>query len=301
MNPPRAIAVTGSTGLVGSALVDSLAQDNIRVLRLVRREARTEDEVAWNPTKQTIEAAKLEGIDAVVHLAGRNIVDRRWTPAFKKEIRDSRVLGTQLISKTIAELDQKPRVLVSASAIGYYGVRGSEVLTEESSAGTGFLAETCQEWEAACQPAWEAGVRVVQLRIGAVLSPKGGMLKKLLPQFRLGLGGVVGRGDQIVSWIALHDLVNSIRHAIDHEGLHGAVNATAPEPVSNRTFTKALGAKLSKPTFMMAPAGALRVALGPMASEIIIGGADIRPERLTHSGFQFQEPKITDALDQLLG
>ena len=301
MNPPRTVAVTGASGLVGTAVVASFEQDGVRVLRVVRRTPRSPDEVAWDPTSGEVDSAALEGIDAVIHLAGRNLATEKWTPEVKKQIVDSRVVGTRVLSEALASLEKKPRVMMSASAIGFYGDRGDEVLDEESPPGSGFLSDTCQQWEAACQSAWDADIRVVQLRIGVVLSTKGGMLAKVLPQFRMGLGGVVGGGNQKFSWISLDDLVRAIRFVVDNDSMHGAVNGTAPHPVTNRQFTKALGAKLHRPTFLSVPGFIPRAIMGEMAEALVLEGADIRPKRLEEAGFQFQAPELPTALDQILG
>ena len=300
MDDPPPYAITGASGLVGRALVESLAADELPAMRLVRRRpADAPHECYWKPSAGEIDAARLEGVEVVVHLAGKGIADERWTAKVKREIVDSRVQGTRLIAETIARMERKPRVLVSAAAIGFYGPRGDEPLTEESPVGEGFLAETSQQWEAACQPAWEAGVRVVQLRIGIVLSPDGGALGKMLPIFRLGGGGVMGSGDQVMSWIALPDLVRAIRFAADNESLHGAVNATGPAPVTNREFTQQLGAKLKRPTLVPAPAFGLKLVMGEMAT-IVLDGQRVLPQRLQDTGFEFQAPNLDSALDLVL-
>ena len=294
------VAISGATGLVGSALTKSFEADGIRVLRLVRRPTDSPDEATWNYETGEVDAAKLEGIDAVIHLAGENVAKKRWSKSVKQAIADSRIKGTRLLAETVASLNHKPRVFVCASAIGYYGDRGHEVLNEESPAGKGFLAETCQSWEAACQPAWEADVRVVQMRIGVVLSPEGGALKKMVPLFRKGLGGPVGSGQQIVSWIALPDLVNAIRHVVHHDSIHGAINGTAPKPVSNSQLAKALGRAVSRPAVLPAPAAALYLMMGEAAGPLLLESADIRPQRLQESGFQFESPDIDSALKRVL-
>ncbi|MEN0110453.1 MAG: TIGR01777 family oxidoreductase, partial [Planctomycetota bacterium] len=285
MPAPRTVAVTGASGLVGSALRQAFEADGVRVLRLVRRPPQGEDEVFWDPSTGEIDAAKLEGVDLIFHLAGKGIADDRWTPAVKDEIVSSRVDGTRLIAGTVAGLEQKPRALVSASAIGFYGDRGAEAVDEDSAAGTGFLAETCLQWEAAGAAAWEAGVRVAQVRIGIVLSPDGGALSKMLPVFRWGGGGVLGSGEQVMSWIALPDLVRVLRFVGDVDSIHGAVNATAPGAVTNREFTKALGAKLARPTIAPAPAFVLKAAMGEMAGPLLLEGARVTPKRLREAGF----------------
>ncbi|TWT46700.1 TIGR01777 family oxidoreductase [Botrimarina hoheduenensis] len=302
MNDPPPFAISGSTGLVGSALIDSLSADEIPALRLVRGErSPAPNEALWEPKAGKVDAARLEGVEVIVHLAGKHIAGERWTPQVKQQIVDSRVNSTRLLAETIASMDRKPRVFVCASATGYYGNRGDEPVDETSPAGEGFLAETCQQWEAACQPAWEAGVRVVQLRIGIVLSPKGGALEKMLPLFRWGGGGVLGSGDQVMSWIALPDLVRAIRFVAGNDAVHGAVNATAPQPVSNREFTKTLGAKLGRPTWAPAPAFALKLAMGEMAEPLLLHGSRVLPHRLEEAGFRFETPDLGSALDQVLG
>ena len=255
MTSPGAVAITGASGLVGAALAGSLSADGVRVVRLVRREPGPgADEVRWSPSEGFVDAEALEGVDAVVHLAGESLASGRWTEARKALIRDSRVEGTRTLVDAITRMRRKPRVLVSASAIGYYGAhRGETLLTEGSPPGDDFLARVCVTWEAAAAPAREAGVRTVLLRTGLVLSAKGGALAKMRTPFKLGAGGVIGPGDQWVSWIALGDLVRIIRFALDREGLAGPINAVAPTPVTNQAFTKALGRALGRPTLIPLP------------------------------------------------
>lgn len=300
MSDQRTVAITGASGLVGSALTKSFEEDGVRVLRLVRKPSDEPNTVHWDPDSHVTDASQLEGVDAVIHLAGENIAKKRWTASFKKKIADSRVLGTKTLSEALAGLDRKPRTLVCASAIGFYGDRGHEVLTEDSPVGLGFLAETCQQWEAAGQPAWEAGIRVAQVRIGVVLSPEGGALEKMLPIFRKGLGGPLGRGNQIVSWVALPDLVRLLRFVVDNDSIHGVVNGTAPQPVSNKEFSSALGRAVGKPAFLPAPAFALRLAVGEAAGPLLLESADVRPKRLEEAGFQFETPDIDSALKRVL-
>ncbi|MEO0530554.1 MAG: TIGR01777 family oxidoreductase [Planctomycetota bacterium] len=300
MSSPRTVAITGASGLVGTALTNAFTTDGVRVLRLVRHPAKSDDEVYWKPSTGEIDAAKLEGVDLVFHLAGKGIADQRWTPAVKRLIVESRVQGTQLIARTLANLENKPRALVSASAIGFYGDRGDTPVDEDSSAGEGFLADTCQKWEAANAAAWEAGLRVAQMRIGIVLSPKGGALAKMLPVFRMGGGGVVGSGDQVMSWIALPDIVAALRFVGDVESMHGAINATAPGAVTNREFVKALGEELNRPTLVPVPAFALKLAMGEMAEGLLLEGARVVPKRLTEAGFSFETPQLPEALDRVL-
>ncbi|MEQ8849335.1 TIGR01777 family oxidoreductase [Botrimarina sp.] len=303
MDSPRAVAVTGSSGLVGSALCDAFATDGVRVLRLVRSRSAADgtDAVFWKPSSGEIDAAALEGVDLVFHLGGKGIADDRWTPAVKDLIRSSRVDSTRLLAQTLAGLSDKPRTLVTASAIGYYGDRGDTPLDESASPGRGFLARTCVDWEDAGAPAWEAGLRVVQTRIGMVLSKRGGALAKMLPVFRKGMGAVLGSGDQVVSWIALPDLIRVLRFVGDVESINGAVNAVAPGAVTNREFTKKLGEKLGKPTFLPAPTFALKMAMGEMAEEVLLSSARVVPRKLSEAGFDFECPTLGVALDRVLG
>ncbi|MGL4511757.1 MAG: TIGR01777 family oxidoreductase [Lacipirellulaceae bacterium] len=297
MSSLRTVVVTGSTGLVGSALVRSLEADGVRVIRLVRRPVRDpQREAFWDPAAGKIDVVALEGVEAAFHLAGKGIAESRWTPRVKREILDSRVQGTTLLARALAGLDSKPTVMVSASAIGYYGDRGAEPVDEDSPPGVGFLADTCRAWEGACRPAWEGGIRVAQVRIGIVLSKEGGALAKMLPVFRWGLGGVLGSGAQYMSWVALSDLVRALRFVADSPMMHGAVNGVAPGAVTNREFTRVLGGQLGKPTVAPAPGIALRVAVGEMARPLLLEGANVRPKRLEQAGFRFELPDLAEAL-----
>jgi uncharacterized protein (TIGR01777 family) len=292
----RQVAVSGSSGMVGSALVRSLERDGYVVRRLVRSRPVTErGDIHWDPEGGTIDAAQLEGIDAVVHLAGEPL-DKRWTEEQKRKIRESRVEGTRLLAEAIAALDAPPAVLITASAMGIYGDRGDEPLDEESTGGTGFLADVVRGWEAATAPAAEAGVRVVNLRFGVVLSPSGGALGRMLLPVRLGAGGRLGSGKQWMSWVALSDAVRAIRFAIDDEALRGAVNVVAPTPVTNADFTRALGKALHRPAVMVVPAAALRLAFGEMADEALLASQRVYPRRLAQAGFHFDHPEIEGAL-----
>ncbi|MBI2875849.1 MAG: TIGR01777 family protein [Candidatus Tectomicrobia bacterium] len=293
------IAVSGSSGLVGSALVPFLRTSGHRVIRLVRR-APSETDILWNPAEGVKDLSQLEGVDAVVHLAGENIAAGRWTPERKAEIRHSRVEGTQKLCESLAQLSQPPRVLVSASAIGFYGNRGSETLREESPPGRDFLAQVCVAWEAATEPASRAGVRVVQPRFGMILSPAGGALQRMLTPFKLGVGGRIGSGTQFMSWIALDDAIGAIEHAIRTESLQGPVNAVAPHPVTNAEFTQVLARVLSRPAFLPLPAFAARLALGEMADALLLSSARVIPARLQESGYPFQYPELEGALRHLL-
>jgi hypothetical protein len=296
------VAVSGSAGLVGSEVAASLSAAGHEVIRLVRRTpAPGEMAVRWDPGQGEVDAAGLEGLDAVVHLAGENIASGRWNAARKAAIRDSRVNGTRLLCNALSGLARPPETLVCASAIGYYGDRGSDVLTEESPPGAGFLPEVCREWEAAAEAAVRKGIRVVSLRIGVVLSPKGGALSRMLPLFRTGLGGVIGTGRQYVSWIAIDDLVGIVLHALRTGELRGPVNAVAPVPVTNRELTGALGKVLSRPTPLPVPAFALRLAVGEMADALLLASARVAPNRLLDTGYVFRSPELEPTLRRLLG
>ena len=293
------VLVTGATGFIGSHLVPFLAQRGHAVQRVTRRPSRPGD-VAWNPARGEIDAASLQPPEAVVHLAGENIADARWTDAKKQRIRDSRVQGTQFLSATLTGLPHPPRVLVSASAVGYYGHRGEEVLTEESGGGKGFLAAVCRQWEAATQPAVQAGIRTVCLRHGLVLGADGGLLHTILPLFRLGLGGPVGSGRQYGSWISLPDLLHVILYCVGTETLSGPVNAVAPNPVTMKEFATTLGQVLNRATRVSVPEFAARLALGEMANELVLASARVVPARLHTSGYGFIHATLDVALRDLL-
>ncbi len=296
---PSCIAVSGATGLVGRALCAYLEVGGHRVRRITRSPG--PGDIGWNPGRGELDAAALEGVDAVVHLAGESIASLRWTAAKKRAILDSRVLGTRLLAEAIPKLASPPRTFVSASAVGYYGDRGDERVNEESTPGEGFLADVCRAWEAECAPLERAGLRVVRMRIGAVLAARGGALAAQLPLFRLGLGGPVGGGEQFISWIALDDLVYAIAFALAEPGLSGAVNATAPTPVSNRAFARTLGHVLGRPAVLPQPAFALRLGLGEMASELLLSGAYVAPDTLKAAGFTFGLPDLESALRLEIG
>jgi hypothetical protein len=300
------IIVTGSTGLIGTALVAALIRRGDEVTRLVRGAARARRadgarEVLWNPARGELDAAELEGHDAAVHLAGDPVAEGRWTDEKKRRIRDSRVQGTTLLAATLAKLQTPPRTLLSASAVGYYGDRGQETLTEESATGTDFLANVCREWEASTGAAKAAGVRVVLLRFGVVLSGEGGALAKMLTPFKLGAGGRIGSGEQYMSWIALDDVTGAILHALAHEELAGAVNVVAPRPVTNAEFTKTLGGVLGRPTIFAVPAFAARLAFGEMADAALLASQRVEPARLKASNYEFKYPELEGALRHALG
>jgi uncharacterized protein len=295
------ILLTGSHGLVGSALRPLLRAQGHDVLALIRdRPVEPRREARWDPATGFIDAQALEGLDAVVHLAGENLAGGRWTASRKAAIRDSRVLGTRLLSQTLAAAAQPPRVLISASAIGYYGDRGEEVLTEATLPGTGFLSQVCQEWEEATGPAAARGIGVVLLRFGVILSRTGGALTKMLPLFRLGLGGRLGHGRQFWSWIHIDDVAATILHAVQEQTLSGPVNVVSPQPVTNAEFTRTLAAVLGRPAVLPAPAFALKLALGEMADAALLSSARVLPEKLQRSGFRYRFPDLRGALEQLL-
>ncbi len=299
---PRRIAVTGATGLVGAALVRALRDGGAAVAGIGRRPpAPGRGDVEWDPERGRLDPGALAGVDAIVHLAGERIDGGRWTAARRARIRDSRVRGTRLVAETAARLAPPPRVLVAASAIGYYGDRGAEPLTEASPPGAGFLADVCRAWEAAAEPAVAAGIRVVSLRIGLVLAGHGGALPRIARVFRLGAGGVVGSGEQYVSWIALEDLVRAIACVLDTEALAGPVNAVAPRPVTNRELTRALGRVLGRPTPLPLPAWAVRALLGEMGERLLLDSARVLPRRLEAAGFRFRHPDLDGALRAALG
>jgi uncharacterized protein (TIGR01777 family) len=298
---PQRFAVTGASGLVGTQLVAFLRAGGHHVVTLVRRPPNGPDEIFWDPESGAIDKDGLEGLDAVIHLAGVSLSSGRWTKGRKRAIRDSRVAGTALLAGALAGLAQPPRVLVSTSAVGYYGNAGAEPLTEEAPNGSGFLAEVCAQWEAAADPAREAGIRVVHPRLGVVLAGNGGVLTRLLPIFRLGAGGRLGGGRQYFSWIALDDLLAILLEAIANENLTGPVNAVAPDEVTNAEFTDVLGRVLHRPTLMTAPASVLRIALGQMADELLLAGQRVRPARIESLGFSFSFPTLEAALRHELG
>jgi uncharacterized protein (TIGR01777 family) len=294
------VLVTGATGLIGSALVSFLTTGGHEVKRLVRSKPEAgQAEILWEPYAESIDRKQLEGADAMVHLSGETIAGR-WTEEKKQKIRDSRVQTTRFLSETLAQLEHPPKVLVSMSAVGYYGNRGDQILKEDSKAGAGFLAEVCQQWEAATEPAAKKGIRVVNLRTGVVLSPEGGALEKMLFPFKMGAGGFVGSGEQYWSWIAIDDVIGAIHHAMITNSLKGPVNAVAPNPVTNREFTKVLGRVLSRPTLLPMPSFAARLAFGEMADALLLASARVQPTKLVDSGYEFRHPELEGALRHLL-
>jgi uncharacterized protein len=300
VNMTMRILVTGGSGLVGTRLVPSLVAKGYVVSKLVYSFNPTPGVLTWNPDKGQINPASLEGFDAVIHLAGENIADNRWSEEKKKKILDSRVIGTRLLCQTFALLKQPPKVFISASAIGYYGCRGDTLLTEESSGGQGFLAEVCREWEIASQFAVKQGIRVVNPRIGMILSANGGALKQMLLPFKFGLGGRLGSGQQYMSWIAIDDVIGALLLALSRDSIKGPINVVAPKPITNAEFTRVLGEVLHRPTIIPLPAFAARFAFGEMADELLLCSSRVEPKRLQHEGYQFLYPDLKNALKYLI-
>ena len=293
------IVISGASGLIGTQLVAKLSNSGHEVVRLVRRSPKS-GEIQWNPKSGTLDAAALEGVDAVIHLSGAGIGDKRWTSGYRKEILDSRTATTALLASTMASLSRKPSVFLSGSAIGIYGARNDEQLTEVSTHGTGFLAEVCEQWEAAAKPAVDAGIRTVYLRTGIVLSPKGGALKKLLPLFKLGVGGKFGNGKQWQSWISIDDEIGAIEHLLT-ANVSGAVNLTAPNPVTNAEFTKVLASVLKRPAIVPVPTFAPKILLGgELADALLFTGQRVIPAALNASGYTFKHTTLESAFRSLL-
>jgi uncharacterized protein (TIGR01777 family) len=293
------VLVSGATGMIGVSLTRALESAGHKVTRLTRS-PKSDKDIGWDPDAGRING-DLSGTEAVVHLAGESIAEGRWNEEKKARILDSRVKGTRLLAESVAKLDEPPRVMVSASATGYYGDRGNELLTEESEPGTSFLAEVCREWEAAADPAREAGVRVVHPRLGIVLSTEGGALAQTLPIFKLGGGGRIGSGDQYWSWISLDDVTGAILHAINTETINGPMNVTAPEIPTNSEYTKTLGKVLGRPTFVPLPAPAARVALGEVADALLLASTRVEPAKLKETSYEYKTPNLEGAFRHLLG
>lgn len=294
------ILVSGSHGLVGKAFVKLLTADGHEIVRLVRHKSSSPAEIEWNLDQGTIDAASLEGLDAVVHLAGESIASGRWTDEKKHSIRDSRILGTALLSDALARLSRPPAVFLSASAIGYYGSRGDELLTEKSTAGTDFLANVCRAWESATRSAIEKGIRTVHTRFGIILDAHEGALGKMLTPFRMGIGGRVGSGKQWMSWIAIEDVVNGLKFLLREQSVSGAVNFVAPNPVTNAEFTKTLGRVLSKPTLFPVPEFGVKLAFGEMGDALLLSSQRVEPSVLLQAGFGFDYPSLDLALRHIL-
>jgi uncharacterized protein len=294
------ILIGGSHGLVGTALIKSLEAEGHEIFRLVRHYPDSSSEIEWSPDRYSIALARLEGFDAVVNLAGESIAEGRWTEDKKRRIRESRIKGTKLLGDALANLTNRPKTFICASAVGYYGDRGDELLTETSTPGKDFLADLCVEWEKATALATEKGIRVVNTRFGLILDPNGGALAKMLPPFRMGLGGSIGSGKQWMSWIALDDVVGALKFALANEELNGPVNFVAPNPVTNAEFTKRLGEALSRPTLFPIPAFGVRLAFGEMADALLLSSQRVEPERLKATGYQFQYSQLEGALRHVL-
>ncbi len=293
------VAITGASGLIGSALVPYLRGRGDEVVRLVRRPATAPDEVTWDPAAGTVDLAGLEGIGAVVHLAGAGVGDHRWTDAYKKTILDSRVDGTHTIVKAMTSLDSRPATLVAGSAIGWYGDTGDRAVDETAPAGTGFLADVVRAWEAAADPAREAGIRVTHARTGLVVAKEGGAWAKLFPLFKLGLGGKLGSGKQYWSWISLRDEVAALTYLLDNPSMSGPVNLTGPVPVTNAEVTSVMGQVLGRPTLFAVPSFALKTVLGEFSTEIL-SSARVIPEVLAQSGFTWQDLTVESAIQAAL-
>jgi uncharacterized protein (TIGR01777 family) len=294
------ILLSGASGMLGSAIGEALRQRGTDVLRLKRQPTNAADELHWNPVTGEIDTTRLEGIDAAIHLSGANVAARRWTAAYKREMTESRVATTRVLSEALARLKQPPQVLVTASAVGFYGDRGDEILDEDSLAGHGFFPELCRAWEAAARPAQNAGIRVVHLRLGMVIGPDGGAMARLAPIFRLGLGGPLGDGRQWMSWISEQDAVSAALFALgnpslENLGLIGPVNAVAPEPATNSAFTRELGRAVHRPAIVPAPAFALRLAFGEMADAALLASTRAVPKRLLEAGFAYSHPTLARA------
>ena len=294
------VLISGATGMIGSALIPELQAAGHRVTRLTRSPEGDED-VRWDPATGEVDASRLEGHDAAVHLAGESIAEGRWTAQKKRRIMESRRQGTRLLAETIADLSEPPEVMVSASAVGYYGDRGDEVLREDSGPGSDFLAAVCRAWEAAADPARRAGIRVVHPRFGIVLSPKGGALGRTLPIFKLGGGGRIGSGHQWWSWVALDDVVGAIMHALEGDSVEGPANVGSPNPLTNAQYTRVLGKVLNRPTVFPLPAPAARLALGEVADALLLASQRMEPARLNETGYEFRYPELEGALRHLLG
>lgn len=292
------LLLTGGSGLLGRSLAPSLKARGFEVSRLVREQAHSSDQIHWDPARPLAPEA-VSGFDAVIHLAGESVVGR-WTSAKKTKIRDSRVGGTRTLTHALAKAAKRPRVFISASAIGYYGDRADEVLNEKSSPGAGFLADVCREWEAADQPAVDAGIRTVQIRTGVVLSSDGGALQKMLPPFRIGVGGSVGSGRQWMSWIHIQDWVGAVHHILKNDLLQGPVNMVAPRPVQNSEFTETLASVLSRPAIFPVPAFAIKMLFGQMGEEVLLASQRVEPARLVTSGYPFQCSDLRKALETVL-
>ncbi len=301
MKPKMTILVSGAGGVIGSVLVPFLTTGGHRVIKLVRRQSVSDNEIFWDPVSQKIDLKKAERIDAVIHLAGENIGNSRWTAKKKKTIIESRVKGTELLAKTISKLETKPTVFISASAIGYYGDRGETILTENDKSGNDFLSTVCSKWENATKDAVDGQIRTAFMRIGVVLTPEGGALKKLLLPFKLGAGGKTGSGRQYMSWICIDDVISSIHHVLMNDNISGPINLVSPNPVTNNAFTKILGKILMRPTFFPLPEAAINILFGEMGREILLSSTKVTPKKLLESGYKFRYPDLEKTFKHLLG
>jgi uncharacterized protein (TIGR01777 family) len=297
MSPMR-ILVSGASGPIGAALLRALKAQGAAITRLVRNSATSNEQIVWDPSRP-LSPDSVSGFDAVIHLAGESIVGR-WTDAKKRRILDSRSQGTGHLAEAVAKASQPPRVFVSASAVGFYGNRGDEILSEDSPSGEGFAADICRQWEAATQPAAKAGIRTAQMRIGVVMSADGGALPKMLTPFRLGLGGRLGNGRQWWTWVSVRDVVGAIQHVLNHESLSGPVNTVAPNPVTNAEFTRILASVLNRPAIFPMPAFAVRLIFGEMGEELFLGSQRVEPAKLAATGYRFQHPDLKNALKEIL-
>lgn len=294
------VLITGASGLIGSALQKRFAGKGWETLLATRHEPKAPNEIQWSIEDGFVDPERLEGLDAVVHLAGESVNGLRWTDDKKKAIRDSRVFGTRNLVAALSKLKDRPKVLVSASAIGFYGERGDEEVSESSIAGIGFLSEVSKEWESEARRAEDAGIRTVLLRTGIVLSKDGGALGTMLTPFKLGVGGVIGSGKQWMSWISLDDHIRVIEYVIEHDNIRGAVNAASPHPVTNEEFTKTMGDVLYRPTFLPLPQFVVSMALGEMGDELLLTSTKVMPKRLEDAGFEFEYPALKPALEHAL-
>ncbi|MDQ3618802.1 MAG: TIGR01777 family oxidoreductase [Actinomycetota bacterium] len=295
------VLITGASGLIGQALVDALEERGDEPVPVTRSASGGESAVRWDPQRGELNPEDVSGYDAIIHLAGEGIGDKRWTETHKARVLDSRVRATTLLAETLAEVDRSPAVLVSASAVGFYGHRGDEVLTEQSEGGDDFLSDVCRQWEQATQPARDAGIRVATIRTGLVMTPEGGILPRILLPFRLGVGGRLGPGSQWWPWITMQDEIAAILYVLDNDDLSGPVNLSAPNPVTNAEFTRTLAQVLRRPGVFSVPSAALKLILGEeMASELLLVSQRVRPQKLLDSGFEFAEPDLEPALRTLL-
>ncbi len=298
------ILISGSHGLIGSALEKKLTAAGHTVLRLVRPDSqgdRQSEDISWEPSQGRLAPAEMAGVDLVIHLAGANIAGKRWSTSYRRAIKSSRIDSTTLLSRCLARLPHPPRLLLCASATGFYGPRPpEEVVDEHSVPGDGFLADVCRQWEASAQPARDAGIRVVHLRFGMVLSPHGGALVRMLPVFRLGLGGRLGSGRQMMSWVAVEEIPPIVHHLIQHEEIEGPVNVTSPHPVTNREFTRILASTLSRPAFLPVPAFVIRWVFGQMGEELLLSGVRAIPAKLTETGYAFRHSRLDECLPAIL-